>query len=126
LCDWWRLTVPSGLTSLADEELFELLINLPPSSLDLEIRSIPEAQLEAFIQALTVRLRTAKDFEAVQSILAVFLSAHREAIVDSEESSLRDGLQSLLEAQEREAGRLNALIGFSLGSLSFIRGLPVL
>jgi U3 small nucleolar RNA-associated protein 21 len=112
--------------SVSDEEFFRVLIDLPPSSLDLEIRSIPESSLQRFLDAFTVRLTTAKDFEALQSILSVFLSAHRDAIVQAEEPGLREALERLLQAQEHEAGRLNALVGFGLGTLSFVRGLPVL
>jgi len=78
------------------------------------------------VDALTARLLTAKDFEALQSIISVFLSSQREALLGNEvEPELVASLDRLMTAQKQETTRLHALVGYCLGSLAFIRNLPV-
>jgi U3 small nucleolar RNA-associated protein 21 len=99
---------------------FEHLKSLPPSLLDLEIRSLLSLpHLSAFIVALTQRLRSHRDFEAVQAYLAVFLRVHGDVLVANEE--LLEGLRSLRAEQAKEGGRLGKLVGYSLGTLGFLR-----
>lgn len=126
---------------------------MTPSALDLEIRSLAtEQELILFLQALTSRLRSRKDFEAVQAILNVFLSAHSEVLIgdgsrldqeeDNEESSegmqveskeringsndpVQRALQDMLDAQLEETKAVGNMIRSSLGMVAWARGVPV-
>lgn len=102
---------------------FEKLLALPPASLDLELRSLTVDHLAPFIDALTARLRSHKDFEAIQSVLAVFLRVQGEALLDDTQAI--EALRILSVEQDRESERISKLVGFCLGSLSFIRNAPV-
>jgi len=118
------------------EAFFTRLFTLSPASLDLEIRSLAnETQLVLFLKALTARLRSKKDFEAVQAILSVFLSVHSEtltaqdddAMEDDEEgdSALHIALQEMLNAQATETKSVGNLVRTSLGLVAWARGVPV-
>ena len=75
--------------------------------------------LTLFISALTQRLHSHRDFEAVQTYLNVFLRIHGEMLVENAE--LREPLQSLLEMQKVESGRVVDQISAALGTLEFVR-----
>ncbi|WVQ82957.1 hypothetical protein IAT38_005093 [Cryptococcus sp. DSM 104549] len=100
---------------------FEYMKALSPSSLDLEIRSLLSlVHLSLFITALTRRLQSHRDFEAVQAIMAVFLSVHGDMLIANAE--LKEGLVTLREEQGKESKRLRELVGYTLGTLAFLRG----
>ena len=108
----------------ADEPLFAHLKSLTPPAIDLELRTslvLPSAQL-LFIHALTQRLRSHRDFEAVQALLAVFLRLYGEIVVgEGDDGEGRRVLEDLLEVQRAEAGRVMRMVTASLGTLSFVR-----
>lgn len=82
---------------------------------------LPSVQL-LFIHALTQRLRSHKDFEAVQALLAVFLRLYGEVVVgEGDDGNGRMALEVLLEVQRVEAGRVMRMVTASLGTLSFVR-----
>jgi U3 small nucleolar RNA-associated protein 21 len=142
----FTITLRQG-TRDRDFSLFlECLKNLPPSQADLEIRSLsplkPYSELVAFVTALTERLRQKRDYELVQTWMAVFLRLHGETLVaaqtiggsedevdeEGEEEDVESGVEALLEAlyiwraeQEREAKRLDALTGYCGGVVGFLR-----
>jgi U3 small nucleolar RNA-associated protein 21 len=107
-----------------DELLFTHLKSLTPAAIDLELRTslvLPSAQL-LFIHALAQRLRSHKDFEAVQALLAVFLRLFGEVVVgEGDDGKGRRALEDLLEVQRVEAGRVMRMVTASLGTLSFVR-----
>lgn len=72
------------------------------------------------MSALLGRLRSHRDFEAVQAFLAVFLSVHGDVLIANAE--LRGQLERLETEQKKESSRLLELISYSLGTLSFLRG----
>lgn len=99
---------------------FEYLKALSPSACDLEIRSLVSLDhLELFLTALTGRLRSHRDFEAVQAFLSVFLTVHGDVLIANDE--LRAGLEALQVEQRKESGRLMELISYSLGTLGFLK-----
>lgn len=75
--------------------------------------------MSAFIAALNGRLRSHRDFEAVQAFLAVFLAVHGDVLIANPE--LRGQLERLETEQKKESKRLMELISYSLGTLSFLR-----
>jgi U3 small nucleolar RNA-associated protein 21 len=120
-----RLAPSASFLAREDEDgdyssFFEYLKALSPSAADLEIRSLVSLDhLAAFLSALLGRLRSHRDFEAVQAFLAVFLSVHGDVLVANAE--LRDLLERLEQAQKRESARLMELVSYSLGTLAFLR-----
>jgi U3 small nucleolar RNA-associated protein 21 len=130
---------------LSDEAFFNRLFSLTPSALDLEIRSLAtERELILFLQAITARIKSRKDFEAVQAVLNVFLTAHAEVLIgDGQDPPFRqddmdlegeDGpagdelkaaLQEVLDAQVKETKAVGTLVRSSLGMVAWARGVPV-
>lgn len=87
----------------------------------MEIRSLLSIEhLKRFLRALIGRLRSHRDFEAVQAVLAVCLTVHSDLLIANEE--LAEVLQQLLVEQRRESERLLNLVGYNLGTMSFLRG----
>ena len=103
------------------EALLEHLKALPPSSADLEIRSLQDTELYGFVRALTVRLRSRRDFELVMAWMNVFLKCHGDAVAGCE-GGLRTALDDWRGALRGEQGRLAGRVGFCLGVAEFLRG----
>lgn len=101
------------------------LKTLPPSSADLEIRSLQTEELIPFVDALTQRLRSRRDYELVQTWINVFLKCHSEAVVDDVSDSGERGLRQVLGEwsveQKKEAKRLSELVGYCAGVGEFLR-----
>lgn len=103
-----------------DEAFFTYSKSLSPAATDLEIRSLATVQdMSLFLRALSQRLRSHRDFEAVQTYLNVFLRVHGEALVSNPE--LRSDLETFLSLQRQESSRLLESIASCLGTLSFVR-----
>ncbi|KAJ7046979.1 Utp21 specific WD40 associated putative domain-containing protein [Mycena alexandri] len=102
------------------EDFFSLAKTLSPAAIDLELRSLVMLDsLKTFIVALTQRLKSRRDFEAVQAFQNVFLRMHAEVIVENPE--LQDSLNVLMSMQRKESERVLELIASSLGTLGFVR-----
>lgn len=105
---------------IPDEDFFSFAKSLTPSAIDLELRSLTTLDsLRVFINALTRRLLSHRDFEAVQAFQNVFLHMHADVIIANVE--LRQELGCLVEAQRKESERVLELIASSLGILGFVR-----
>lgn len=108
------------LTSITDEEFFDFAKSLSPAAVDLEIRSLVVVQdLSIFLNALAQRLKSRRDFEAVQTYLNLFLRVHGEMLIQSTE--LRGDMEALLLLQKQESSRLLDSISSCLGTLAFVR-----
>ncbi|KZT61545.1 Utp21-domain-containing protein [Calocera cornea HHB12733] len=102
------------------EGFFNYVKSLSPAAIDLELRSLVSMKhLSLFILALTQRLSTHRDFEAVQTFVNVFLRIHGDVLIANEE--MTSPLQKLAEVEKRESERVLELITSSLGTLSFVR-----
>jgi U3 small nucleolar RNA-associated protein 21 len=73
------------------------------------------------MHALERRLKSHRDFEAVQSLIAVFLRIKAEVLIQNVE--LEPLLRSMLEAERKESRRIIELLTSSLGILSFVRNI---
>ncbi|KAI9509337.1 Utp21-domain-containing protein [Russula earlei] len=105
----------------SDYEAFFLFAkSLSPAATDLEIRSLARVEeLAVFLHALSQRLKSRRDFEAVQTYLNVFLRMHGELLVSSPE--LRTDLEALLSLQRQESSRILDSIASCSGILAFVR-----
>jgi U3 small nucleolar RNA-associated protein 21 len=104
----------------ADEKFFGYAKTLSPAAVDLELRSLITLDyIRLFLRALTRRLLSRRDFEAVQAFQNVFLRLHGDVIVANPE--LQGDLQGLMDVQRRESHRVLELIASSLGTLGFVR-----
>ncbi|GAA6043467.1 hypothetical protein JCM8097_000725 [Rhodosporidiobolus ruineniae] len=106
------------------QSFFEFLKALNPSAVDLEIRSLSSLQhLNAFLSSLLGRLRARRDFEAVQTFLAIFLRVHGDVLIQNIET--REMLVAIQKEQKKEAERLIDLTHYNLGTLAFLRGVAL-
>lgn len=111
---------------LADGDFLEHLKSLSPSSADLELRSLSLGDGEAesnellhFIRALTRRLQQRRDYELTQAWMTVFLRLHFDEIMESK--ALLAALEGWKQQQEMECDRLDDLVGYCRGVLTFLR-----
>ncbi|EST08974.1 Small-subunit processome, Utp21 [Kalmanozyma brasiliensis GHG001] len=130
---------------------FLYLETLSTPQLDLEIRSLSNADdLVSFLTMLLKRLKQHRDYEAVQALLATLLKVHTDLMlqivnpsanevdgedeemddefgeVDEEEvKKLKSVIRKLIRVQVAESNRLNGLLDHCLGTLAFLRGLPM-
>ncbi|KAI0072792.1 Utp21-domain-containing protein [Panus rudis PR-1116 ss-1] len=110
------------------ENFYNYIKSLSPAAIDLEIRSLVSlSSLRLFLHALIQRLRSHRDFEAVQAFQNVFLRIHGDVLVanandsDGDGEGLRKDLETLKEVQMRESERVLELLASSMGILGFIR-----
>jgi len=103
-----------------DEDFFNYVKALSPAALDLEIRSLLTLEsLALFLHALTQRLHSRKDFEAVEAMLKVFLGMHSEVLIAN--SELMNVLEEVEKVHRKESQRVLELVTSSLGTLGFVR-----
>ncbi|TWU76621.1 hypothetical protein ED733_008194 [Metarhizium rileyi] len=102
------------------------LKSLSPSSADLELRSLSfgdgddeSNELLHFIRALTTLLKARRDYELTQAWMTVFLRLHFDVVMESE--ALLKALEHWKSFQEKECNRLDSLVGYCSGVVSFIR-----
>jgi len=108
------------LTCVADEIFFNYAKMLSPAALDLELRSLVTLDsLALFIHALSQRLNSHRDFEAVQALQNVFLRMHGDVLIANPEMLAE--LEQLTQVQQKESQRVLELIASSLGTLGFVR-----
>jgi len=113
-------SLPSAFTTTSDDEFFNYAKTLTPAAMDLEVRSLVTIEnLQSFMVALIQRLRSRRDFEAVQTYQNVFLRIHGEVLVANPE--LLDIMEKLLSVQKMESERVLELVTSSLGTLNFVR-----
>ncbi|KAJ3736079.1 Utp21 specific WD40 associated putative domain-containing protein [Lentinula guzmanii] len=102
------------------ESFFSFSKTLSAAAVDLELRSLVTLDsLRTFLNALTQRLLSHQDFEAVQTFLDVFLRMHADIIISN--SELHDDVEKLMKVQRSESQRILELIASSLGALGFVR-----
>ena len=87
-----------------------------------------------FVNALTERLRSKRDYELINAWMAVFLRVHGDVIGRMREESqspedsgatalsqLQDALRAWKAEQQRETQRLGQLTGYCRGVVGFLR-----
>ncbi|KAJ5152835.1 uncharacterized protein N7482_009313 [Penicillium canariense] len=123
----------SGHRFGAFDPFLEHLKSLSPARADLEIRSLDPrvrngfSELVTFVNALTIRLRSRRDFELVNAWMAVFLKIHADTVGlcshrgEPEYRMLRDALASWAREQQQEGERLAGLVGYCRGVVGFLR-----
>ncbi|RMZ81906.1 hypothetical protein DV738_g2032, partial [Chaetothyriales sp. CBS 135597] len=89
------------------------LISLPPSATDLFIRSISLSELPAFINILTSHLRMQRDYELVNTWMAVVLKVHSDYILEVD--PVREAVEEWRRVNEEESRRLDAMVGYVSG-----------
>lgn len=127
---------------------FVYLETLSTPQLDAEIRLLTASDdLVAFLGMMLARLDQHRDYEAVQALLATLLRVHTDLILqtfnpeisedgddddqmqlgadEDEAERLKSVLRRLIRAQVAEGRRLNGLLDQCLGTLAFLRGIPM-
>ncbi|PPQ97575.1 hypothetical protein CVT26_002362 [Gymnopilus dilepis] len=112
--------VQTLIEAFTDENFFNYMKMLSPAALDLELRSLVTLDsLSLFVNALTQRLHSHRDFEAVQAIQNVFLRMHGDVLIANQ--GMQSELEKLSQAQQKESQRILELIASSLGTLGFVK-----
>ncbi|KAH9843207.1 Utp21-domain-containing protein [Rhodofomes roseus] len=102
------------------EDFFAYAKTLSPAAMDLELRSLVTLDdFRMFLAALTSRLKSHRDFEAVQTFQSVFLRMHGDVFVSNPE--LQQEVETLRAVQRKESEKLLELLASSMGTLSFVR-----
>lgn len=117
--------------------LFTYLHTLSAPQLDAEIRSLETpAQQALFLDAVALRLEARVDFEAIQAMLGVFFACHSDALIaagvhpdveggDPDGISLALSLRHVLREQMNEGDRVLQSLDYCMGTLSFLRNVPL-
>lgn len=85
------------------------------------------SELSGFVDALTMRLKSRRDFELVNTWMSVFLKIHADTVglcsqrQELEYRLLREALVSWADEQKREGKRLAGLVGYCRGIVGFLR-----
>lgn len=121
------------------EKFVDHLKTLSPSSADMEIRSLHEGEeMVNFVEALTGRLKTRRDWELGMAWMSVFLKVHGGVVMEEGEEQevgvwgaedgegdwrerLREALERWKSVQAGEQKRLSDRVGFCLGVAEFLR-----
>ncbi|KAJ5241925.1 uncharacterized protein N7469_000252 [Penicillium citrinum] len=123
----------SGHESGNYDPLIEHLKSLSPARADLEIRSLDPrvrsgfSELVVFVNALTMRLKSRRDFELVNAWMAVLLKIHADTVGlcahrdEPEYRLLQKALAAWAQEQEQEGKRLAGLVGYCRGVVGFLR-----
>ncbi|KAI8633405.1 WD domain-containing protein [Xylariaceae sp. FL1651] len=115
----------AGAASGNFDDFIEHLKSLAPATADLELRSLSSSdddhsnELLQFIRALTSRLVARRDYELTQAWMTVFLRLHFDIIIESD--VLMGALQEWKQHQAEECSRLDGLVGYCGGVVSFLR-----
>lgn len=115
----------AGALSGNYDDFIEHLKALAPATADLELRSLSASddadsnELLHFIRALTSRLVARRDYELTQAWMTVFLRLHFDLILESD--TLMSALKEWKQHQGEECNRLDNLVGYCGGVVSFLR-----
>ncbi|KAJ2394091.1 rRNA-processing protein utp21, partial [Coemansia sp. RSA 2603] len=102
----------------------EYLKGLNPSAVDLEIRTLPVTDnlraVRAFLRAVTVQLRSKREFELVQAYLQVFLGVYADVIKENA-GELEAPLSELRAECRAQWSTVDGLIRYSACMVDFMR-----
>ncbi|KAI0691037.1 Utp21-domain-containing protein [Cytidiella melzeri] len=102
------------------ETFYSYIKTLSPAAIDVELRSLVTLDVQRlFLTSLIQRLKSHRDFEAVQTLENVFLRMHGDVLVAN--SEVGEELRKLREVQRAESERVLELLASSLGTLGFVK-----
>ncbi|CAI5756617.1 unnamed protein product [Candida verbasci] len=118
-----RLRESSDLNDYS--EFINYLVNLPPSKLDLEIRSLntipPLNEITNFLRSLNFALSTKCNFEIIQSLFTMFLRNHGDIIHQNEnEVELNEQINQYLQLNKSMNNNLDELTKYCSSIISLI------
>ncbi|KAK5082364.1 rRNA-processing protein utp21 [Lithohypha guttulata] len=101
------------------DDLVAYLSGLSPSAADLDIRSLSMQEMAVFVRALIAHLKQRRDFELVNTWMAVLLKLHGEFVSGIDE--LRIAVAEFQKAMQSEEARLSQSVGWARGVIEFLR-----
>ncbi|KAK9455761.1 Utp21 specific WD40 associated putative domain-containing protein [Dipodascopsis uninucleata] len=106
-------------------DVIRYLKNISASQTELEIQSFTTDDLDTvmyFLDALTNTLKDRSDYELVQAWMAIFLKTHGDLIIENRDThDLQIRLSAWKGTDDEEKKRINELIAYCNGVLSFLR-----
>lgn len=102
----------------------EFLVTSPPSTIDLEIRSLkttpPFTEMIQFVKAISEGLKTNANYDIYQAAFSIFLKCHADVIHSSLDSSLLELLNEWEALNNESLRRLDELLKYCSGVISFV------
>jgi U3 small nucleolar RNA-associated protein 21 len=95
------------------QALIDYLVSLPPSATDLLLRSLSFSELPTLIHILTSHLSLHRDYDLVNTWMAVLLKIHGDYI--SEVDDLKGAVAKWRAVNEAESKRLDSMVGYASG-----------
>ena len=86
------------------------LTNLPPSATHLFLSTLPLSSLPPLIHNLALHLQTHRDYELLNTWMAIILKSHAEFVAEVDE--VREAVVRWSEVNEEESRRLDGMVGF--------------
>lgn len=100
------------------------LIQLSPSTTDLEIRSLntfpPLTELVNFVDALTQGLSSNTNYDLYQVIFSLFLKHHGDVIKNFNDEKLNEALDNWADVNEQGKDNMDELVKYCSGVISFL------
>ncbi|KAJ2794578.1 rRNA-processing protein utp21 [Coemansia guatemalensis] len=105
--------------------VFDYLMELNPSAIDVEIRTLPVDDelraIKAFVRAATAQLNSKRNFELTQAYLQVFLNVFGDVIRENA-AELEPLLVELRKESKAQWSTVDGLIRYSACMVEFMRG----
>lgn len=97
-------------TAASSQTLTTNLTSLAPSATHLFLSTLSLSSLPSLIHNLTFHLQTHRDYELLNTWMAIVLKAHAEFVTEVEE--VREAVVQWSVVNERESQRLDGMVGF--------------
>lgn len=121
--DFTRL-LREGSESNDYQKFLDYVVNLPPSTTDLEIRSLngfpPLTEMTNFIKALTQGLSTNKNYEIYQVLYTMFLKNHGDVVYNYDDENLMESLNAFNNVNKVKEETLNELSKYCSGMVDLL------
>ena len=105
-------------------EFLQYILELSPSSVELEIRSLntlpPYKEIITFISAITFGLSLNTNYEMLQAVFAVFLKNHGDVLKSSESEDLNKVLEDWGRVNDGKLEGMDSLVKYCSGVLNFL------
>ena len=97
-------------TLTSSQALVTYLTSLPPSATHLFLSTLPLSSLVSLAHNFVYHLQTHRDYELLNTWMAVILKSHGEFVAEAED--VREAVVRWNEVNEEESRRLDGLVGF--------------
>lgn len=105
-------------------EFLEYLVNLPPSTTDLEVRSLnafaPLTEFSNFVNALTVCLASHQNFDIVTALFAMFMRCHGDVLLANPTDPVHHDIRNFQHKSLLINASMDSLLKYCLGVINLM------